>query len=170
MGSWVEGVWEWNLRWRCMLFVWEQDLVVELLVILHGRSLLEGAVSWSYKLSSHGVYWVRFTYDSLKFSHLLTQAWKSWAPSKSKVFSWQLLLGRIPTKANLLMCGVIIDPASYACVLCGVSTKLANHLFVLCGVASKVWYMIHRWLGWDWVYSRNLVGLFWGIFGVTSER
>lgn len=104
----------------------------------------------------------------LKLSHLMARVWKNWAPSKIQVFSWQLLLGRIPTRANLLMCRVITDPASYVCALCGVSTELANHLFVLCGVASKVWYEIHKWLGWEWVFSRNLVGLFERFLGLPQ--
>jgi len=33
MGSWVGGVWLWNLRWHRMIFVWEGVLMVELLVL-----------------------------------------------------------------------------------------------------------------------------------------
>jgi len=36
----------------------------------------------------------------------VSRVWTSWAPSKVVVFSWQLLLDRIPTRSNLIRWGV----------------------------------------------------------------
>ncbi|MCI34461.1 hypothetical protein A2U01_0055681, partial [Trifolium medium] len=37
----------------------------------------------------------------------IANVWVSWAPSKVFVFSWQALLGRLPTRLNLARRGVI---------------------------------------------------------------
>ena len=46
------------------------------------------------------------------------------------------------------------------CALCRVSTESASHLFVLCRVTSMNRYRINRWLEWEWILPRDLVGLF----------
>jgi len=47
------------------------------------------------------------------------------------------------------------------CVLwCGAEN--VSHLFVTCRVVSRVWYDIFRWLGWELVLPRDLLGLFEG--------
>jgi hypothetical protein len=100
MGSWVDGVWSWDLVWRRRLFLWEQFLVVKLLVVLDARSLSAGADSCSWNFLSDGIYSVGSAYESLskevlgvgggviELSHLLVRFWKSWAPSNVHVFSW----------------------------------------------------------------------------------
>jgi hypothetical protein len=45
--------------------------------------------------------------------------WKSWAPSKVIVFSWQLLLDRIPSRSNLIRRGVTLPVGGW-----GVSSAL----------------------------------------------
>lgn len=98
MSSWVDGVWEWDFRWRHRLFVWKLLLVVELLVVADGRQLPKGVDSWSWNLSSDGVYSIQYAYGSLsndtlgecgrvlELSHLLVWVWRSWAPSKIQDF------------------------------------------------------------------------------------
>lgn len=89
MSFWVNGVWEWDFRWRHRLFVWKQLLVVELLVVADGRQLSKGVDSWSWNLPSDGVYSVQYAYGSLsndtlgecgrvsELSHLLVWVWRS---------------------------------------------------------------------------------------------
>jgi len=54
--------------------------------------------------------------------------WKSPAPSKTVVFSWELLHDRIPL-------GTLVD-----CVLCDGTVEKALHMFIHCNFASFVWY------------------------------
>jgi hypothetical protein len=39
-GRWVEGVWRWKFEWRRHLFVWENELLLELLADLRRRNVL----------------------------------------------------------------------------------------------------------------------------------
>jgi hypothetical protein len=112
--SWVGGRWAWDLSWRRRLFVWEVNLLEELFGVLEGHSHAEGPNFWSWKYSVDKIYSIKSVYNQFSdihlgagsratsFSHILALVWKSWAPSKVHVFSWQLLLDRIPTRMNLL--------------------------------------------------------------------
>ena len=54
MGQWEEGFWHWNFVWRRQLFVWEEQLVQELLQLIDQFSLVEGLddeILWKYDSS-----------------------------------------------------------------------------------------------------------------------
>lgn len=62
-------------------------------------------------------------------------------------YSWQLLRGRLPTRANLASRGVLVvdhEPLR-GCRLS--STESEDHLFVKCPFACSIWYEIHKWFG-----------------------
>ena len=46
------------------------------------------------------------------------RVWKLWGPSKVIVFSWQLLLDRIPSRSNLTRRGIPLPVGGVDCVLC----------------------------------------------------
>ena len=83
----------------------------------------------------------------------VSRVWKSGAPSKVVVFSWQLLLDRIPTKLNLSHRGVPRPVGGLGCVFCDESSV---HLFLSCLSILPVWYQVSRWLGWDFVIHMGL--------------
>ncbi|MCI08317.1 putative ribonuclease H protein, partial [Trifolium medium] len=99
MGSWVEGQWVWDLRWRRDLFVWEFNLLESLQDILNHSTISAADDSWVWKHDPTGQYSVksaflalsRSTTDDVIFSveeeRLLPKVWKTWAPSKVAVFS-----------------------------------------------------------------------------------
>jgi hypothetical protein len=78
---------------------------------------------------------------------VLTRIWESWAPLKVIVFSWQAILGRLPTRKNLVRRWIINDGVDAACVFCAGGRKSENHLFSSCATAWLVWSKIHRWFG-----------------------
>jgi len=172
--SWVGGKWAWDLRWRRRLFVLEVNLLEEFLEVLEGHPHSEGHDFRSWKYSADMIYSIKTAYGHLSdvhlgagsraasLSHILALVWKSWASSKVLVFSWQLLLDRIPTMMNLLRRGVLRDQEASLCVFCGVEAEIVSHLFVTCWVALRVWYDIFRWFGWELVLPMDLLGLFEG--------
>ena len=96
------------------------------------HSTISGADdSWFWKHDPTGQYSVKSVFlalsrsitDDVIFSveeeRLLPKVWKTLAPSKVAVFSWQLLQDRLPTRRNLLQRGVIGDASASMCVLCG---------------------------------------------------
>jgi hypothetical protein len=78
---------------------------------------------------------------------VVKRVWESLAPMKVKIFSWQLLLQWLPTRANLARRGVIRDAPQSLCVWCHSELESEVHLFTKCDVAVKVWSAIHSWLG-----------------------
>ncbi|MCI39373.1 hypothetical protein A2U01_0060604, partial [Trifolium medium] len=73
--------------------------------------------------------------------------WFSYAPSKVIVFSWQLVLGRLPTRANLAVRGVFGGDSDPSCVWCPGVREAEHHLFVTCAFASNIWYNFFNWFG-----------------------
>jgi hypothetical protein len=65
--------------------------------------------------------------------------------SKVVVFSWQTLLSRIPTKANLASRGVVLEDDLLLCAFCGGGVETENHLFLLCPFAWSIWVEVYRW-------------------------
>jgi len=54
LGSWEGSVWVWDLRWRRLLFVWEVDLLNDLLLVVTRHSRLDREDAWSWTLSTDG--------------------------------------------------------------------------------------------------------------------
>ncbi|GKV49842.1 hypothetical protein SLEP1_g56569 [Rubroshorea leprosula] len=55
MGSWNQGKWEWEWRWRRNLFVWENELLQELINELQGISLKKGQIPTKDNLMKRGM-------------------------------------------------------------------------------------------------------------------
>ena len=161
-GGWVDNVLNWDLRWRRFLFVWEAELLHELLAVL--SSSREGRDDvWSWIHSPDGRYSVKSAYTFLSKSlqvpgapdgetlQAVSQVWKSWAPSKVVISSWQLILDRILTRQNLVRRDVLLPDGGLECVFCGALSESSAHLFLSCPSLFQVWYQVARWLGWVFV-------------------
>jgi hypothetical protein len=86
--------------------------------------------------------------------------WKSWAPSKVIVFSWQLLFRRLPTKVNLAIRGVVGDGTESFCSLCPLGLEGEGHLFGSCAFAAVLWDKVFHWLGWGGGVPRDPLLIF----------
>jgi hypothetical protein len=182
LGVWEGDVWVWDLRWRRPLFVWEVDQLSELLSVAFRQSKVDRVDRWSWPFSSDGVFSVKSAYSHLiknspsigASNDVLLQAiskvWKSSAPSKVVVFSWQLLLNKVPTRRNLQRCGVTLPDGDFGCVLCHEPTKSAVHLFIVCPESFSVWYQVSRWLGWDFVSPQDLPQHFLAFTGLGRGK
>jgi len=101
---------------------------------------------------------------------VVSRVWKSWAPSKVIVFSWQLLLDRIPTTSNLLGRGVSLPVDGVGCVFYDGSSESAVHLFLSCPSFFPMWYQVSRWLGWELVMPLGLAQQFQAFTGLGGRR
>jgi hypothetical protein len=86
--------------------------------------------------------------------------WKSFAPSKIIVFSWQLLLHRLPTTVNLAKRGVVGGGIDSHCVLCPMELENKSQLFGSCAFASALWGKVFNWFGWNGLVSRDPIHIF----------
>jgi len=161
-------VWVWDLSRRRPLFVRELDLLADLLGIATRLSRVVRDDGWSWTSNPDGRYSVKSAYSHL-FKALpaagipkgvvlqaASAVWKSWAPSKVIVFSWQLLLDRIPSRSNLIRRGVHLPIDGRGCVFCDGSSESSVHLFLSCPSFFPVWYQVSRWLGWEFVMPLGL--------------
>jgi hypothetical protein len=87
--------------------------------------------------------------SELDVSHcrVLKRVWESLTPMKVKIFSWELMLQRMPIRANLALCGVLMSPTQAQCVWCSSKVESKVHLFTKCYVAVEVLLEIYSWLG-----------------------
>ena len=171
------SIWVWNFRWRRLIFVWEVDLLIELLGVATRQTRVDREDFWFSLPNPDGRFSVKSA-CSLLFKGLpdasapqgdtlraVASISKSWAPSKVIVFSWQLLLDRIPTRSNLVRCGVPLLVTDLGCVSCDVLSESAVHLFLECPTVFPVWYQVARWLGWEFVFPLGLAQQFQAFTG-----
>jgi hypothetical protein len=140
----VEGErrwWKWS--WRRNLFQWEEERVRQLESCLVDVTLSLDGDCWKWSLNLEVGFSVKSAFDSLREIYDDSNL----SDLELKVFSWQLLLNRLPTKDNLLFRGVLPQASNGSCVWCDYSPESANHLFLFCKAAHVVWYEIFKWLG-----------------------
>jgi hypothetical protein len=182
VGGWTNGHWRWNFEWRRSLFVWEEELCLRLLGALNAISLSHEDDIWEFGPDREGKYSVKVTYLHLvhKLSptpfpslgsvtcRVVAGVWDSWAPSKVVIFSWQALLGRLPTRVNLGRRGVLLN-GDHTCVLCGLGCQeTEDHLFLLCPFAWKIWWEIYKWFGISEVMPDTIGAMFLSFFGALK--
>lgn len=89
------------------------------------------------------------------------------------VFSWKLLLDRLPSRDNLFKRKVVVDLNLTSFPLCDNSMKLTSHLFVTCKVAILVCYSIFSWFGWQTILPKDLnllCKIFYSLGGMVKSR
>jgi hypothetical protein len=91
---------------------------------------------------------------------VLSNIWKSPAPSKVITFALKLLRNRLPTRVSLAYRGIEMNGGSVNCVNCQGIAETEVHLVLFCDFAMRVWKEIFRWLGLVIIIPPNLSLLF----------
>jgi hypothetical protein len=65
------------------------------------------------------------------------------------VFGWRLLLKRLPTRAALSRCEILVNPHELSCVFCSLPIEDTTHLFFSCPFSQGEWQEVFKWLGKD---------------------
>jgi hypothetical protein len=74
------------------------------------------------------------------------EVWVARVPLKTRIFSWQLILDRLPSSANV---AARHGPGMGCCALCG-AVKDAKHIFFQCSPAKFAWSALRQLLGCSW--------------------
>ena len=85
------------------------------------------------------------------FQHI----WKAKIPLKIRIFSWQLILDRLPSGSQLVF---RFGPSDGKCALCG-QEEDATHIFFRCSMAVFMWAVFRQALGRDW-HPQNFAQFF----------
>jgi len=67
-------------------------------------------------------------------------------PLKVSILAWRLLRDRLPTKIDLLNCGIISATNTYCSAGCG-QLESAHHLFIHCDHFGIIWQQVRFWIG-----------------------
>ncbi|GKU94711.1 hypothetical protein SLEP1_g8164 [Rubroshorea leprosula] len=114
-GYWSDGRWCWRFQWRRSTRAWEEEKLQQLIrTINHKKPVQNVKDTWRWRPDNEGNYTTRSAYKQLakkEESTLLEykNIWSAQVPSKVAAFSWQMLLDKIPTKANLAKWGILDD-------------------------------------------------------------
>ncbi|CAJ2632776.1 unnamed protein product [Trifolium pratense] len=172
VGRWNSGRWEWVVRWRRNLFVWEEELHQSLMELLTPIQLANVEDEWRCHYTNGGTFSVSLLYKYLSGKIItpisldpelvrdLGFLWESLAPSKVIVFSWQLLRRRLPIRVNLAKRGIVEYDSTSFCVLCPMNHECESHLFGWCAFASTLWGKIFKWFDWDVAVPRDPLEIF----------
>ncbi|KAK2360340.1 hypothetical protein QL285_085620 [Trifolium repens] len=172
VGEWTNEGWVWDLKWRRHLFTWEEELSANLLHLIGSVNLALHDDLWKCEIGVDGEYTVKDGYGFLSDNFLprldldndrlrvLKGNWNSFAPLKVTIFSWKLVLHRLPTRLNLAKRGMFDASFSPCCVWCPLVEESEPHLFFTCPVAVEVWTLIIAWLGLVTVVPGNVIQSF----------
>lgn len=72
--------------------------------------------------------------------------WGSQCPSKIKIFGWQLVLNRLPSRKQLLRRRIITQPQEVKCVFCGQLDEDIIHLILHFTKLKWLWLETQGWL------------------------
>jgi hypothetical protein len=181
MGSWIDNAWRWDFRWRRRFFDWETDVARQLEQVVEQFIPSQAADCWKWRYNGDDGFTVKTCYDLLYAKSrgdvvsdplrefVFAKVWKCAAPSKVCAFSWQLLLGKIPTKVNLWR-RRMLQENELQCALCGSEMETATHLFLHCINTAKVWYAIMNWLGLVLILPNSLEINFAMVVGCATNK
>jgi hypothetical protein len=174
---------DWRLEWRRRFFEWEKLLFNDLLEIINTAIFSsEEEDRWVWMPEGGAVFTVKSAYRILSAFSVLDSAagqwnmsvfnaiWKCPAPSKVSGFVWQLLHGRIPTRNNLVVRGILVANGDVACGLCGEALETELHLFLYCEIATLVWMEIFSWLDVPFYLPHNLFSILHFFMEVGSKK
>jgi hypothetical protein len=171
----VEEMWEdsqeggrWAFTWRRRLFVWEEELLANLLSDLECFVWNNEEDRWRWVLGEEEVFTVNSLYAKLEeggrgegsFAEdeliVFRNIWKTGVPSKVSAFVWKALLDRIPTRVNLEIRRCLPPDIASNCASCGLMPEKTSHIFLHCVVARRIWYKLMEWVDVNFIMPPNL--------------
>lgn len=153
MGSWRDGSWRWEVKWRRNPFVWETKLIQQLHQLLEGVQLqISGEDRQFWKQCPSGQFSTSSAYHFIQqlggageTRQLFEQIWKIKIPPKAKILMWRIFRDRMPTLDNLVKRNAIDRNCDQMCPLCLGHQESAQHLFISSNVIQDVWLECISW-------------------------
>nr|GEW46459.1 RNA-directed DNA polymerase, eukaryota, reverse transcriptase zinc-binding domain protein [Tanacetum cinerariifolium] len=125
----------------------EESQFCELSSLLASVGLSNAEDRWSWSLSGHGEFSVKSAREVIDKHVLITSStptrWSKVLPIKLNVFTWRMLLDKLPTWSNLAIRG--LDVPCSLCSNCGTGVETRDHLFFVCPMALDLFRLLGRW-------------------------
>ena len=177
MGTWNEGAWSWNLRWRRTMYEWEIDEALRL------KHLIEQKMS-NTKLTD-GVYWkqsgnlcfpvksiVAKMYDSHASTlskNIVNIVWQKFIPPRAQLSIWLANLEKLKTGDFLVEKG-IINSQQADCPFCSLETESNSHVLFTCRFSWSSWMKMLEWWGLSGVLHNRCENFSIEWFGLVKSR
>ncbi|KAL9672015.1 hypothetical protein QQ045_009589 [Rhodiola kirilowii] len=179
-GFWVDGGWQWNLRFRRNLYQWEEMLRSELLEGLRHLQLKEeedDRVVWAFtsdgRFSSNSLLKAATSIKCKKkgWEALPSQLWLGIAPPKVEMLIWRIFIDSLPSKVLLSKRRVLLREEDLFCVLCGGEVETSDHLLIHCEWSWRLWTDCLTWWGSSWVAPQTAKTLLvsWDLGGPSKS-
>ncbi|CAJ2644200.1 unnamed protein product [Trifolium pratense] len=160
MRGWEAGGEAWE--WRRQLRAWEEEMLGECQALLLTISLQDQVSdSWQWRTDLDDGYTVRGVYQLLTTQDAVTLdvasglIWHRQVPLKVSICAWRLLRDRLPTKANLVIRGILSTEAHLCVSGCG-EVETVQHLFLYCSSFGSIWSLVSSWIGSSLVTAQSL--------------
>jgi exonuclease III len=137
------------LRFRRQLDQMSTRALEELQAVIVSTVLVEGPDKVSWRFESDGRFSVKSMYARLAQGATVAHfkdVWAAKVPLKIRIFSWQLVLDRLPSSANIQSRH---GPGNGNCSLCG-ERETADHIFFTCPLAMFAWSVLRQILQCSW--------------------
>ena len=146
MGSWHEGAWSWDLRWRRNLYVWEQEDIARLRQIIEqkqpGTASTDGVI---WRGSGSSSFHVKSISDKIyeSFSPIIPRQavisiWQSHIPPRAQLTVWLAHLEKLKT-CDILLEKSIITPQQALCPFCNLQIETNSHVLFTCTFSWGIW-------------------------------
>ncbi|KAL8523889.1 hypothetical protein ACS0TY_013738 [Phlomoides rotata] len=158
VGSWVEGVWSWDLKWRRGFSERNSNDVFELMMNIDRYKLSQEVEDvWRWKHAPNGIYSTKLAYKNLIKESVGTGVeaenkrkafkilWKWWAPKKSTIIVWKAFRERLATINNLRTRGMEFSDEEAICPLCPAFPESNRHILFECPISASIWKLICSW-------------------------
>ena len=156
MAVWDGALWRWSFEWRRPLFLWEQELVNDMLTLLSTMDGSEEDDSLVWCFNANKIFSVKSfimqvlsSNQNTSITNLTVGVWAGVAPPKAEILVWLLLLGKLNTKGRLKELNIIRDD-QVLCPFCMCQQETISHLFFDCNHTWKIWCSCFSWWGYSW--------------------
>ena len=146
IGTWNEGSWSWNLRWRRNLYEWEYDDALRLKHLIEQITLSLGMAEVVYWKFSGKLYFpvrsiVAQVYDSVAPTlpkSITNIVWQKYIPPRAQLSIWLANLEKLKT-GDLLMEKGIVSAQQAMCPFCNMVIESNSHILFTCSFSWNSW-------------------------------
>jgi hypothetical protein len=122
---------------------------LELRAVIDSTQLGVGPDVVRWTLDPSGVFTVKSMYSKLSQGATIAHfkdVWEAKLPLKVKIFTWQLVINRLPTRSLI---AARHGPSTGRCALC-VAIEDVNHIFFTCSLAKFMWSVVRQLFDCAW--------------------
>ena len=145
MGTWNDGAWSWNLRWRRILYDWELDDLQRLTRLIELNKPNSGMADGLYWKHSGDLYFpvkqigaiMYDTHTPTLSKPIINFIWQKFIPPRAQLPIWMANREKLKTGDILVKKGIITLQQA-VCPFCNLETESNYHILFTCSFSWNV--------------------------------